>query len=230
MRGSNCISRIRYGHLFCVVVALVTLVSGLAQAGPSLVDTYEVSYIYNAMTGTNADNSNPAGSLTYDGLTTAPVYIPLSAGDYFLRFVEGRSTGNPANPNLWNGHDYWPLVLANNPGAAEYETGYDGGNVHPNATDFWRRDVRVWVGTSTTDGAASWAGGSLGAEKSFSLVAGQDMWLYWIDPYILDNLGGVTIELYSKSTGPIIPVPGALFLGCLGAGLCAALRRRSLLP
>lgn len=188
------------GFRVLIVVIFVSLaMRGYVVATDTLTGKYEISYIYNSMYGGGANGPhNPEGVQYYGNSSTYPIQVTLEPGTYYAKIVPGRETGNLGYTSYGYVTSYWGLISSNNPSAAFPETGYDGGNTWPDGDPLsWWYAVAIWVGTSTapTDGTFSVLGG-LGNTYTFTIAEGQSVWLYWHDWWILDNLGGVTVELW----------------------------------
>lgn len=209
-------------HLALITALVLSLVC-LPTSAATYVGTYEISYLYNSMG--DPDNLNrPLSSLPIGtSMTSAPIKIELVPGSYYTNFVAGRITGNdffdfgiPAYLTAY--YAYVPFL---NPGSSYPAMGFNGGNTDPthnNPSDGWWYMVAGWVGTSETDGNVFWGG-------DFSVAPGQSLWLYWTDPYIPDNLGGVTVEIWQTASTPA-PEPGTLLLAGLGLASLGAWHRR----
>jgi hypothetical protein len=203
--------------------------SGLVMFGMTIIanantyiGTYEVSYTYNDVYDTGGLN-RPIGPILYNGQNSAPVKVLLAPGDYFTTFVTGRITGNDFTDYGYQAayNAYVPLL---NPGSVPPATGFNGGNTDPthnNPNDGWWYMIAGWVGTSESDTNGSLFGGGI-----FSINKGQSLWLYWNDPYIYDNLGGVTVEVWQTASAGPVPEPATMLL--FGAGLIglASVRRK----
>lgn len=210
------------GKKYLVVVAClaVLLTLGIQTAAHGtvpmgsgvLIGTYEISYGYNAMAGDLNEVGNPAGPTMYFcGQKTQPLAAAnLIPGQYAVRMVPGRETGNPgcehsgayySLPNLWF------IILANNPTAIYPNTGYDGGTTDPYKLDpnVWTYGATVWVGTSPTNGARQdgWSFSGLDAVLPIEVKAGEKVWFYTHDWFIDDNIGGTTVELWRITTNKV---------------------------
>ena len=190
----------------------------------NLIGSYEVSYIYNA----TIDASNkPIGSTSYNGVSTAPLKVELTPGSYYTKVVSGRITGNDFFNHYVNDprylQAYFDYVSLRNPGSVFPATGYNGGctdpfNGDPASSNSWWSGAYAWVGISETVGNP--------AGTSFDILQGQSLWLYWPDPWIFDNLGGTTMEIWQTAGGPAhVPEPATMLL--LGFGILglAGMRR-----
>ncbi len=208
-------------------IALVAAFALLLVCPPSsaatYVGTYEISYLYNSMGDPNNLN-RPVGSLPIGtSMSSVPIKVSLAPGSYYTSFVVGRITGNDffdfGIQEFRDAYDdYVPLL---NPGSIYPEMGFNGGNTDPthNAPeDGWWHMIAGWVGASETDGSVFWGG-------NFAVAPGQSLWLYWTDPYIPDNLGGVTVEVWQTAAAPV-PEPGTLALVGLGLAGLGVWRRR----
>ena len=189
-----------------VFIAILSCIISSSAVADTYIGTHEISYIYNSM----SDGMKPIGSLLYNGQWSEPVEVSLTPGEYYTQFVSGRITGNDFYDYRYQAaYDaYVPLL---NPGSVYPATGFNGGNTDPthnNPADGWWHMIAGWVGTSVTTGNVFWGG-------TFEVKPGQSLWLYWTDPYILDNLGGVTVDVWQIASAPV-PEPTSMFLLVLG--------------
>lgn len=221
-------------RVLCLLAFLTALRPLAADALPTLWGTYEVSYIYNTMI--RDIDGFPQTPVEYSvGLFSSPLEIALVAGQYQIKIISGRQTGNEADKDVFDAAvsgdpanrdlDYFwdELVLVNNPDAIKYQTGFDGGNTNPlNDPEQWWHGTGYWVGDPQVSGSGDRIWG-VGTTRDFNAIQGDRLWLFWTDSYSKDNLGGVTIELWQLSMAAPIPEPGTAVL--LGAGLLGFLRR-----
>jgi hypothetical protein len=200
-----------------LATALICLLSSPVIAD-TYIGTYEVSYIYNSM----SNGVMPTGSMEYNGIWTEPIKVLLNPGSYYTAFVPGRITGNDFYDYGYTGYlqAYYNWVPVLNPSSVYPATGFNGGNtdpLHNDPANGWWWMVAGWVGTSETQGTVFWGG-------QFNISPGQSLWLYWTDPWIYDNLGGVTLQIWQ--TPAAVPLPAALLLFAPGLVGLAAIRRR----
>jgi hypothetical protein len=168
-----------------------------------------------------SDGEKPVGSLLYNEQWSEPVAVSLEPGEYFTKFVAGRIDGNDFYYDYGYLDAYYAYVPVLNIGSSYPATGFNGGNTDPthnNPAAGWWYMVAGWVGTSTTTGNVFWGG-------SFEVIPGQALWLCWTDPYILDNLGGVTVEIWQTASAPV-PEPTTMLLLGLGLLGLAGVRRK----
>ena len=198
-RMAGIVLRMFLGITTCGLAVLAS------SAKAELIGTHEISYIYNSIAGGGANGSgNPEGTLTYDGILTKAIEIELAPGKYAAKIVHGKEQGNPASSKYAYFEKYWSLVQANNPNAISPETGYDGGNVHPdNAPSNWGYMASLWVGRSTavSDGQLMKVRGLENA-TNFIVAENERVWLYSGDWAIMDNFGGVTVEIWKIPPTP----------------------------
>jgi len=146
---------------------------------------------------------------------SAPLKVVLAPGTYYTKYVPGRITGNNFHDYGYAGYReaYDDYVLTLNPGATYPAMGYNGGNtdpLHNDPADGWWYMIDRWVGSSETDGIL--------VGSNFEVKPGESLRLYWSDPYLYDNLGGVTLEVWQTAAAPsAVPEPATMLL--LGAGL-----------
>ena len=207
-----------------LTAAALVCLSPLAAIADTYVGTYEVSYIYNS----TIDPSNaPVGSAVYNSVATAPLKVVLAPGSYYTKVVSGRIDGNDF---FDHGYDsryvdaYHAFVPVKNPGSVYPATGYNGGCTDPLHGDpadpsSWWSGAYGWVGSSET------AGSNVGG--TFDILPGQSLWLYWPDPWIFDNLGGTTMEVWQTAGGAAtVPEPTSMMLLGLGLAGIAGARRK----
>jgi hypothetical protein len=202
--------------------AILILLLPLTVFAETYIGTYEVSYAYNATT--DPDNK-PTGSVSYGSVMTQPVYVPLSVGSYAIKTIAGRITGNEFIDHGWADYlkAYYDYIPLKNPGSSYPDMGYNGGCTAPTSGDpndpsSWWTGAYAWVGSSAA------AGANVGA--TFDIGAGQSLWLYWPDPWIYDNLGGTTLEIWRTSNGTVtVPEPAVTLLLGLGLVMLAGIRR-----
>lgn len=198
------------GRKFSALMAFSGLLLGLAQPlaakADSLIGKYEVSYMYNVMP--DSGPRNPEGVQYYGGVATQPIRIDVEPGEYYLRIVPGRETGNPAFPGYGYLDTFQWLIAANNAGYAYPDTGFAGGTTNPwGDYGIWWRASFVWVGTSTAANAGR-VGALGGLDSTYKFTVGKDekIWLYWPDSGITDNLGGATLELWRQQVERLVTI------------------------